>query len=662
MPRNTNTNSKTSKTSKTAKSPNPSASRSSVPHISSLEGQAINSGRLIFKSKLGVGAYGVVYLAHDLRARETPAFYAVKCLSKVGLDERQRKFQKRELTVHSLASRHQNIVTLHAIHETSTTIFVVMDYHCYGDLFSMITEKQAYIGRDDLITKVFGQILDAVGYCHELGIAHRDLKPENILVAAEGGKKVVVADFGLATTEKVSADLGCGSSFYMSPECQGITCLRNAAGEKVYATQPNDVWSLGVILINLTCSRNPWKQATMKDETFCAFRNDQEWFLPKILPISNDCHDVLRRVFNLHPDGRPTVRELRGMVSKITRWTMSIEQLRHSTKATKEAARAVFGNDLNLLDRRSSVELKAHSIPEERGATSSTKFERGRTLSTILSEEEEESVVSTGYHENVNLESILHSPATPKAAFDFRFPGNPPRPQSSSKRYHVPPPIRPPPATAFVNKRPEHSAFRKTQAKFPCPPQVHRPVDDFTRDLTDSSLDSDLTDEWDVRDHPANPQSPIRQADFPHFLGAFRSPKAMLNGERRGSLFASPETGSVARQSNQYLFFTPPRQIRNSDGSDSSESASTLGALTDDFWSPPNSANDTPGSSLPPSPAKGNFVKGTHVDAETSKTMITDEGSGGADDEKQYKRLYKVYERWASGGKKERQAQVVQGK
>lgn len=80
----------------------------------------------------------------------------------------------------------------------------------------MITERQRYLGEDALISSVFLQIIDAVTHLHRQGIYHRDLKPENIL-CEQDGRVTKLADFGLATTDKVSKDFGCGSSFYISP-------------------------------------------------------------------------------------------------------------------------------------------------------------------------------------------------------------------------------------------------------------------------------------------------------------------------------------------------------------------------------------------------------------------------------------------------------------
>ena len=117
---------------------------------------------------------------------------------------------------------------------------------------------------------MFAQMCDAVAHCHANGVAHRDIKPENFIVTdawTEGPdgrreRRVVVklTDFGLATTELESADMECGSAPYMSYGssssssyfAQSVTraeCRNNLA--PTYYPRPADVWSLGIVLINM---------------------------------------------------------------------------------------------------------------------------------------------------------------------------------------------------------------------------------------------------------------------------------------------------------------------------------------------------------------------------------------------------------------------------
>ena len=169
--------------------------------------------RLELTGILGLGAYGVVYSAIDIQTR-TP--YAVKALNKFGLEPRQRQFRQREILLHHEASHHPNVVSLVQIMDSNDCTFVVLEYCPEGDLFTSITEDGCFVGNDPLARNAFLQILDAVEFCHSIGIYHRDLKPENILVK-DRGRTVKLADFGLATRDARTSEFGCGSTFYMSP-------------------------------------------------------------------------------------------------------------------------------------------------------------------------------------------------------------------------------------------------------------------------------------------------------------------------------------------------------------------------------------------------------------------------------------------------------------
>lgn len=179
-----------------------------------------------------------------------------------------------------------------------------------------------YVGDDELIRDVFLQLLDGVDFLHQLGIAHRDIKPENI-VCSNDGQDVFICDFGLATSETSSSEFGCGSTFYIAPECLGEWFPSNTH----YPTRSGDVWSLGVILVNLVCGRNPWRIASPSDESFNAFLKDPH-FLRKILPVSEDCLYILTRIFTVDPSQRISLTELRKLILNIPSFSMDEEELR----------------------------------------------------------------------------------------------------------------------------------------------------------------------------------------------------------------------------------------------------------------------------------------------------------------------------------------------
>ena len=64
-------------------------------------------------------------------------------------------------------------------------------------MFERIVEKDHFSEKEAADT--IRPIIDALSYCHSMGVAHRDLKPENLLYSSkDAGAIIKISDFGLA--------------------------------------------------------------------------------------------------------------------------------------------------------------------------------------------------------------------------------------------------------------------------------------------------------------------------------------------------------------------------------------------------------------------------------------------------------------------------------
>lgn len=103
-----------------------------------------------------------------------------------------------------------------------------------------------------------------------------------------------------------------------------VTCPSGC--DPYYKCGPHDVWSLGIVLINLTCGRNPWKEALPKDRAYRKF-TQRRGFLKTILPLTDEFNDILSDIFNPDPELRITIPKLRARIMECARFTVPAAEI-----------------------------------------------------------------------------------------------------------------------------------------------------------------------------------------------------------------------------------------------------------------------------------------------------------------------------------------------
>ncbi|KXN90173.1 Negative regulator of sexual conjugation and meiosis [Leucoagaricus sp. SymC.cos] len=318
--------------------------------------------------RLGSGSYAVVYLVKEVLSRSLPSEdghmstigsmefdgnlprrpetvygreYAIKCLSKANLDADALDAQLTEVTIHQSLHSHPNIVTLHRTLETSSFLLLLLEFVPGEDLFYFLEQARDHYELDNrpsdavsvsrtpptpsllsnlhpsqllartrlrLIASMFAQMCDAVASCHAQQVFHRDIKPENFIVTdgfislpdGRQERKVIVklTDFGLSTMDVESSDMDCGSAPYMSYECRN-----NVA--PTYRPRAADVWSLGIVLINMLYHFNPWTDTSQGAcPSFDLYRRDPvNFFMYRFTGMTRPVAEFLaNRVFCILDD------------------------------------------------------------------------------------------------------------------------------------------------------------------------------------------------------------------------------------------------------------------------------------------------------------------------------------------------------------------------
>ncbi|KAK9809283.1 hypothetical protein WJX73_000586 [Symbiochloris irregularis] len=280
------------------------------------------------QTKLGKGAYGIVWKAVDKKTKEVVALKKIFDAFQNETDA-QRTFREvmflQELTTHDNIIRLLNVLKA----ENDRDLYLTFDF-METDLHAVI---RANILEDVHKQYIMYQLFRALKYLHSADLIHRDIKPSNLLLNSECNVKL--ADFGLArSVSQLQNEQGAtvyltdyvATRWYRAPEI--------LLGSTKY-TFGVDMWSSGCILGELLGGRPMFPgsstlnqleriiqitgrpstedvecvqsqfASTMLDNLACNAVDVADWF-PDASP---EAHDLMRRLLCFNPNKRLTADE-----------------------------------------------------------------------------------------------------------------------------------------------------------------------------------------------------------------------------------------------------------------------------------------------------------------------------------------------------------------
>merc|ERR1719350_728497 len=158
--------------------------------------------------------------------------------------------------------RHANIVTLHDIIHTKTSLTFVFEF-LSTDLSQYLEKNPGGLSSRNVRLFLF-QLLRGLAYCHARRVLHRDLKPQNLLINERGELKL--ADFGLARAKSVPTKTYSNevvTLWYRPPDV--------LLGSTQYST-PIDMWGVGCIFYEMASGRPLFPGSTVEDELHLIFK------------------------------------------------------------------------------------------------------------------------------------------------------------------------------------------------------------------------------------------------------------------------------------------------------------------------------------------------------------------------------------------------------
>lgn len=210
----------------------------------------INYGKI-----LGVGAFGIVYLAY--KTQQPSRQYAAKVISKDSSNFKGESVAMETFFLNMFGEYDGFPRICKIIEDHNFYIFIMEKYD--SDLGTQLKYHDSL--EEAFVFELFEQIFRITKLMHSFKVAHGDLKPGNFLCRQEKEGKVnlAVCDFGGSQVCTRPVKRKIFTVKYSPPEV--LKC------EKEYDGMKADIWSLGVILYELATCKYPFGA---KKEEICA--------------------------------------------------------------------------------------------------------------------------------------------------------------------------------------------------------------------------------------------------------------------------------------------------------------------------------------------------------------------------------------------------------
>lgn len=196
---------------------------------------------------------------------------------------------------------------------------IVLKYYILGSLKKFIHNPKDEICKYsvELAISLALKMAYALNLMHLKDFVHNDIKPDNILLDKDEKEPLfpVLSDFGIVHIMN-SAIVIKGMN---TVNVNGVT-LHYAAPERLQAanykrpvpsTKPSDVYSFGIVLLEILSRKSPWQGSFNREEVIKGMRPVINWNYPRENPVvKTNLIKLIKWCFEKDFDMRPTIQQV----------------------------------------------------------------------------------------------------------------------------------------------------------------------------------------------------------------------------------------------------------------------------------------------------------------------------------------------------------------